>query len=88
MPAVESLNDAEWQTFLQRLPARPQPTLLRSNLDLLMTTHLGVLEAEADPSSAREVATVLEGVARRAYQFAQDLRRLDIGERKHAELAG
>lgn len=77
-PTVASLNDAEWQPFLQLLPSRPQPTLLRSKFDLLMTTYLGILEAEADSPSAREVATVLERIACRAHQFAQDLHSLDI----------
>jgi hypothetical protein len=43
-----------------------------------MTTYLGVLEAEASSPSAREVATVLEDLARRAHQFAQDLVKLEI----------
>jgi hypothetical protein len=43
-----------------------------------MTTYLGILEAEANSPSAREVAAVLEDLARRAHQFAQDLLRLDI----------
>jgi hypothetical protein len=38
MPAVPSLSDTEWQSFLQLLPARTQPKLLRSELDRLMTT--------------------------------------------------
>jgi hypothetical protein len=78
MPTVAFLSDTEWQPFLQLLPARPQPELLRSELDQLMIIYLGILEAEADSPSAREVATVLENVARRAHQLAQDLHRLDI----------
>jgi hypothetical protein len=78
MPTVPSLSDTEWQPFLQLLPARSQPKLLRSELDQLMITYLGILEAEATSPSAREVAAVLEGLARHAYQFAQDLLRLDI----------
>src|SRR5215831_4068101 len=39
MPMVPSLSDTEWQPFLQLLPARPQPELLRSELDRLMTTY-------------------------------------------------
>jgi hypothetical protein len=78
MPTVPFLSDTEWQPFLQLLPAQPQPKLLRSELDQLMITYLGILEAEADSPSAREVATVLENVARRAHQLAQDLHRLDI----------
>jgi hypothetical protein len=46
---------------------------------------LGLLEAEASSPSAREVATVLESVARRAYQFAQDLRGLEIRSRNKGE---
>jgi hypothetical protein len=78
-PTVPFLSDTEWQPFLQLLPARPQPKLLRSELDRLMTTYLGILEAEANSPSAREVATVLEDLAWHAHQFAQDLLRLDIG---------
>jgi hypothetical protein len=78
MPAVPSLSDTEWHPFLQLLPARAQTKLLRSELDRLMTTYLGFLEAEANSPSAREVATALEDLARRAYQFARDLLRLDI----------
>jgi hypothetical protein len=78
MPTVPSLSDTEWQPFLQLLPARSQPKLLRSELDQLMITYLGILEAEATSPSAREVAAVLEGLARHAHQFAQDLLRLDI----------
>jgi hypothetical protein len=77
-PTVPFLNDTEWQPFLQLLPSRPELTLLRNKLDWLMITYLGVLEAEASSPSAREVATVLEGLARRARQFAQELFRLDI----------
>jgi hypothetical protein len=77
-PPVSFLSDTEWQPFLQLLPARPQPELLRSELDRLMTTYLGILEAEANSPSAREVAAVLEKLARHAHQFAQDLLRLDI----------
>jgi hypothetical protein len=40
--------------------------------------YLGVLEAEASSPSAREVATVLEGLARRAHRFARELFSLDI----------
>jgi hypothetical protein len=78
MPTVPSLSDTEWQPFLQLLPARPQPELLRTELDRLMMTYLGILEAEANSPSAREVAAVLEDLARHAYQFARDLLRLDI----------
>ena len=77
-PMVPFLSDTEWQPFLQWLPARPQPKLLRSELDRLMTTYLGILEAEANSPSAREVATALEDLARHAHQFAQDLLRLEI----------
>ena len=77
-PMVPFLSDTEWQPFLQWLPARPQPKLLRSELDRLMTTYLGILEAEANSPSAREVATALEDLARQAHQFAQDLLRLEI----------
>jgi hypothetical protein len=77
-PPVSFLSDTEWQPFLQLLPARPQPELLRSEVDRLMTTYLGILEAEANSPSAREVAAVLEKLARHAHQFAQDLLRLDI----------
>src|SRR6266540_2550355 len=66
MPTVPFLSDDEWQPFLQLLPARPQPKLLRSELDRLMITFLGILEAEASSPSAREVATVLEDLAQRA----------------------
>jgi hypothetical protein len=48
------------------------------SFDRLITTYLGILEAEANSPSAREVAAVLEDLARRAHQFAQDLLRLDI----------
>jgi hypothetical protein len=78
MPTVPFLSDTEWERFVQLLPSRPQPELLRSEIDGLMTIYLGFLEAEANSPSVREVATVLEGLARRAHQFAQDLRRLDI----------
>jgi hypothetical protein len=78
MPTVPSLSDTEWQPFLQLLPARPRPKLLRSELDRLMTTYLGILEAEANSPSAREVATALEDLARHAHQIARDLLRLDI----------
>jgi hypothetical protein len=78
MPAVPSLSDTEWQPFLQLLPARPQPELLRTELDRLMTTYLGILEAEANSPSAREVATALEDLAQHAYQFARDLFTLNI----------
>ena len=77
-PMVPFLSDTEWQPFLQWLSAQPQPKLLRSELDRLMTTYLGILEAEANSPSAREVATALEDLARHAHQFAQDLLRLDI----------
>jgi hypothetical protein len=77
-PPVSFLSDTEWQPFLQLLSARPQPELLRSEVDRLMTTYLGILEAEANSPSAREVAAVLEKLARHAHQFAQDLLRLDI----------
>jgi hypothetical protein len=78
MPVMAPLSDPEWQAFLQLLPSRPEPGPLRSQLDRLMTTYLGVLEAEANSPSTREVAAVLASVARRAYQFAQDLRSLEI----------
>jgi hypothetical protein len=78
MPAVPSLSGTEWQPFLQLLPARAQPKLLRSGLDRLMTTYLGFLEAEANSPSAREVAAVLEELAQHAYQLARDLLRLNI----------
>jgi hypothetical protein len=78
MPAVPSLSDTEWQPFLQLLPARAQAKLLRSELDGLMTTYLGILEAEANSPSAREVAAVLEELAQHAYQLARDLLRLNI----------
>src|ERR1700716_2256018 len=74
-PMVPFLSDTEWQPFLQWLPARPQPKLLRSELDRLTTTYLGLLDAEANSPSAREVATALEDLARHAHQFAQDLLR-------------
>jgi hypothetical protein len=77
-PKVLSLSDTEWQSFLQLLPARLQPKLLRNELDRLITTYLGILEAEANSASVREVAAVLEDLARHAHQFAQDLLRLDI----------
>jgi hypothetical protein len=85
MPTVPTLSDTEWQPFLQVLSSRPEPESLRSELDRLLTTYLGLLEAEASSPSAREVATVLESVARRAYQFAQDLRRLEIRSRNKGE---
>jgi hypothetical protein len=56
-----------------------------------MTTYLGILEAEANSPSAREVATALEDLAQHAYQFARDLFtlniRIDRGERtpQHGE---
>jgi hypothetical protein len=77
-PTVASLTDTEWQPFLQLLSARPKPDLLRRELDRLMITYLGILEAEANSPSAREVAAVLGDLARRAHQFAQRLFRLDI----------
>jgi hypothetical protein len=77
-PAVSALSDTEWQPFLQLLAARAQPELLRTELDRLMTTYLGILEAEANSPSAREVAAVLEDLAQHAYQFARDLFTLDI----------
>jgi hypothetical protein len=85
-PTVPFLSDTEWQPFLQLLPAQPQPELLRSKLDQLMITYLGILEAEADSPSTREVATVLENIGQRAHQLAQDLHRLDI--RRGDEAAG
>ena len=38
----------------------------------------GLLDGEAHSPSTREVATALEGVARRAYQFARDLFTLEL----------
>src|SRR5512139_3759385 len=58
-PNVPSLNDTEWRLFSQWLPSQPQDTLVRGELDRLMITYLGILEAEATSPSAREVATVL-----------------------------
>jgi hypothetical protein len=78
MPMVPPLSDTEWEPFLRLLPYRPKPELLRSKLDQMMVTYLGILEAEASSPSAREVAAVLEGLARRAHQFAKDLFTLDI----------
>jgi hypothetical protein len=77
MPAVAPLSDSEWQPYLHRLPSRPELTSLRSKLDSLMTTYLGVLEAEAASPSAREVAMVLERIARLAHEFARYLFTLD-----------
>ena len=65
-PEVAPLSDSEWQPFLHWLPSRLELTSLRSKLDSLMTTYLGVLEAESASPSAREVAMVLERIARPA----------------------
>jgi hypothetical protein len=70
--------DAEWQLFLERLPPRSHHQLLRSGLDQLMPTYLGILETAATSPTAREVATVLKDVGERADQFAYDLRKLSI----------
>jgi hypothetical protein len=78
MPAVAPLNDTEWQPFLDRLPSRPELTALRSKLDRLMWTYLGVLEAEAASPSAREVAMELKRIARFAREFARYLYTLDM----------
>jgi hypothetical protein len=59
-------------------PPKPRSLRCEVQLDLLMMPYLGVLEAETNSPSAREVADVLESVAQRADQFAQDLYRLDI----------
>src|SRR4051794_7245753 len=62
-PAVEPLSESEWQSFLQHLPRQtPPPPLLRSKLDELIQTYLGIVEAEGRSPSAREVATVLETI--------------------------
>ncbi len=84
MPPVQPLSDAEWQTFSQLLPSEAAAPPVRSQLDLLMMTYLGVLEAEADSPSAREVAAVLESVAQRARQFAKDVGTLEIRSREQA----
>ena len=76
-PAVAPLSDSEWQPYLHWLPSHPEFTSLRSKLDLLMTTYLGVLQAEAASPSAREVAMVLERIARLAHEFARYLFTLD-----------
>ena len=70
MSAVELLSETEWQPFLRLLPCRSEPTSLRSKLDCLLWTYLNILEAEANSPSAREVATVLETIARFAHAFA------------------
>ena len=77
-PAVAPLSDSEWQPFLDRLPSRPELTSLRSRLDWLMWTYLGILEAEADSPSAREVAKALETIARLAHGLAGYLYTLDF----------
>jgi hypothetical protein len=78
MPTFPLLSEDDWQLFLQLLPSRPELILLRSKLDGLLVTYLGILEAEATSPSAREVATVLEDLAWRAEQFTKELRKLDI----------
>jgi hypothetical protein len=78
MPTVPFLSEDEWQVFLQLLPSRLELILLRTKLDGLLVTYLGILEAEATSPSAREVATVLEDLAWRAQQFTKELRKLDI----------
>jgi hypothetical protein len=78
MPTFPLLSEDDWQLFLQLLPSRPELILLRSKLDALLVTYLGILEAEATSPSAREVATVLEDLAWRAQRFTKELRKLDI----------
>jgi hypothetical protein len=77
MPAVQPLSESEWQLLLQLLPSQPLSSPLRIKLDWLMWTYLGILQGEAGSPSAREVATVLETVARHAHQFAGYLYTLD-----------
>jgi len=79
MPEIAPLSDTEWQLFLDRLPSRPELTALRSKLDWLMWTYLGVLQAEAASPSAREVALRLKQIARLSQEFAQNLVALDLG---------
>ena len=77
-PTVPCLTDTEWQPILKLLPAGANPKVFRNAIDLLIITYLGILEAEANSPSAREVATVLEDLSRRAYLFALDLFMLDF----------
>jgi hypothetical protein len=78
MPMVPFLSDCEWQAFLDVLPSRSKSKILRDKVDELLVTYLGYLDGEARSPSTREVATVLQELARRAYQFAHDLLSLDL----------
>lgn len=78
MPMVPGLSDSEWQPFLDVLPSHSRRQTLRDQVDELMVTYLGYLDAEARSPSTREVATALLDLARRAYQFKQDLLKLDL----------
>jgi hypothetical protein len=77
MPMVQPLSDADWQPFLELLPSRSRSEILRDELNELLVTYLGYLDGEARSPPTREVAAVLQELARRAYQFAHDLLRLD-----------
>lgn len=85
MPMVPDLSDSEWWPFLELLPSRSRSKILREKVDELMVTYMGYLDGEARSPSTREVATVLQDLARRAYQFAQDLLRLDLRLRSQEE---
>ena len=79
MPMVQPLSDADWQPFQELLPSRSRSEILRDKLNELLVTYLGYLDGEAGSPPTREVVAVLQELARRAYQFAHDLLRLDVG---------
>jgi hypothetical protein len=78
MRAVAPLSDTELQPFLDRLPSRSENSSVRNKLDWLMSTYLGILEAEAASPSAREVAMALERIAQGTHEIARYLYTLDF----------
>jgi hypothetical protein len=85
MPMVPLLSDSEWQPFLKLLTSRSRSEILRDRLNELLVTYLGYLDGEARSPSSREVAAVLEDIARRVCRFAHDLFLLDIRSRNQEE---
>jgi hypothetical protein len=77
-PAVARLSETELQPFLERLPSQPENSSVRNELDWLMSTYLGILEAEAVSPSAREVAMALARIAERTQEIARYLCTLDF----------
>lgn len=85
MPPVRLLRDCEWQRFLDVLSSQSRSEIPRDKINELLVTYLGYLDGEARSPSTREVASALEDLARRAYQFFQHLGGLDLQLRDQEE---